>query len=255
MRLRNALMQLLAQNLNSQQRQPLTIQNNEESGEATIFIYDAIGGYFGIDAEDFAKQLMQIEADTINLRVNSPGGDVFDARAMQTAIAQHPAKVIAHIDGMAASAATYLCAPCDEVIIAQGAGYMIHEGWTVSVGNKNDHAHTITRLEQVDAAIAKDYANITNSDIDLDQIVEWMKAETWFTADEAVEHGFANSVFEYADVNDMRNTWNVAAYENVPEWLTNSEPPQNSEDDAARAARLQRASNERRFAALMKIGA
>lgn len=92
--------------------------------------------------------------------------------------------------------------------------------------------------------------------LDLDQINAWMKAETWFTAEEAVQHGFATSVFEYGDVNDMRNTWNVAAYDNAPDWVKSPTPePKDDEDPVAKAARLQRASNERRLAVLEKIGA
>src|SRR5437868_6062541 len=75
----------------------------ETSGdEATVYLYDVIDDWFGIGAEAFAKQLSAIDAKVIHLRINSPGGDVFAARSMVTAIRGHKAKVIAHVDGLAA---------------------------------------------------------------------------------------------------------------------------------------------------------
>ena len=88
--------------------------------EASIYIYDAIGSWFGIDAQEFVRSLNSITANTIHLRINSPGGDVFDARAMITAVRQHKSKIVAHIDGLAASAATGLALAADEVEISEG---------------------------------------------------------------------------------------------------------------------------------------
>jgi len=250
MKLKNALMQLFIENMNAQPRTPLTVKN--EGDEATVFIYDAIGGYFGIDAQEFAVEFAKIDASVINLRINSPGGDVFDARAMQTTIAQHPAKVIAHIDGLAASAATYLCAPCDQVIIAQGAGYMIHNGWSLGIGNRHDHLQLADLLEQVDAGIANDYLNLTNDDIDLAKINAWMDAEKWFTADEAVANGFATSVFNYADTTENKKTWNLSAYNNLPAWMET--PTEDPKESAKAVAAAQRAANDRKLRLLERAG-
>lgn len=253
MKLRNALLQLFVENSGAA-RKPLNVMRAEDANEATIFIYDAIGGYFGVDAQEFAVAMAGLQdVDKIHLRINSPGGDVFDARAMQTTIAQHPAYTIAHIDGMAASAATYLTAPADEIEIAQGSAYMIHNGWTLEIGDKRDHRNIADRLEEVDGSIARDLSNITNDDVDIDQIIAWMDAETWFTADQALEHGFVNRVFDYADADNNRSQWNVAAYQNAPDWLKNQQRPKDDLDPRT-FAESRRAALLRRIDALDAVG-
>lgn len=187
----------------------------ETSGnEATIYLHGVIGGWFGdIDETEFAQALTGITAETIHLRIDSPGGDVFGARAMMTAIAQHPAKVIAHVDGLAASAATGICAACDEVEITQGAGFMIHNAWTIAIGNKSDMTKTGELLGKIDADLTNDYARRTGKDES--EVVAWMDAETWFTADEAVANGFADRKVEVVEKRS-KNAWNLSAYKNAP---------------------------------------
>ena len=121
----------LAKN-NASQSKPIRAET--EGKEATIYLHGVIGGWWGdIDETMFAQAMAGIDADVIHLRIDSPGGDVFAARSMMTAIAQHKATVIAHIDGLAASAATGVCMACDKVEISQGAGFMIQQ--------RLDHRH------------------------------------------------------------------------------------------------------------------
>jgi len=200
----------------------------EASGdETTLYMHGVIGGFWGdIDETEFAKTLAGITTGTIHLRIDSPGGDVFAARAMMTAIAQHSAKVIAHVDGMAASAATGICMACDEVEISQGAGFMIHNAWTVAIGNKSDMLDTAALLEKIDAGLASDYARRTGKTSD--DVVALMDAETWFTADEAVENGFADRKVEVVKERS-KNTWNLSAYKNAPK----TEKPEADDVDVA----------------------
>lgn len=223
---------------NASQAKPIKAEST--GNEATIYLHGVIGGWWGdIDAIEFAQILDGITASTIHLRINSPGGDVFDARAMMTAIRQHPAHIIAHVDGLAASAATDICMAADEVEITKGAFFMIHNAWTVAIGNKTDMRDTADLLEKVDGAITDDY--VARSKQASEQIQQWMDAETWFTAEEAVEHGFADRVI---DVTSKSNTWNVAAYKNAPKALIESDAP-----DAATVA-AHRSHLERRFSML-----
>lgn len=187
----------------------------ESSGdEATIYLHGVIGGYWGdIDETMFAQALAAIDAKVIHLRIDSPGGDVFAARAMMTAIAQHKAKVIAHVDGLAASAATGICMACDEVEITQGAGFMIHNAWTIALGNKADMQKAADLLGKIDNDLTNDYARRTGKDES--EITAWMDAETWFTADEAVENGFADRKVDVVGKRS-KNTWNLSAYEHAP---------------------------------------
>lgn len=231
---------------NAAASKPLRAESSEDS--ATIYLHGVIGGWWGdIDETMFAQALAGISASTIHLRIDSPGGDVFAARAMMTAIAQHPAKVIAHIDGLAASAATGLCMACDEVEITQGAGFMIHNAWTIAIGNKADMHKTGDLLGKIDRDLTNDYERRTGKTTE--EIAAWMDAETWFTADEAVEHGFAD---RKVDVVKKRagNTWNLSAYKNAPKALTE---PGGSADDAEVIAI--RNSLERRFALLERAPA
>lgn len=193
---------------NNAQRAPARIVAEDEP--ETLYLYDVIDPYWGIGASDFNKALQGMAGKKVNLRVNCPGGDVFDGRAMAAAITQH-GNVHAVIEGVAASAATYVTAACASVTIAKGAMYMIHNAWTMAYGNKDDLKQTADLLDKIDGTILDDYERKTGQA--RDQLAAWMNAETWFTADQAVEHGFADSVTETAQA---KNTWDLSAYQNAP---------------------------------------
>ena len=170
---------------------------NEADDETTIYLYDVIGEDWygeGISAENFAEDLENIKSSTIHLRINSPGGDVFDARAMQTALNQHKSKIIAHIDGLAASAATYIMLAADEIEAVEGAIFMIHNAWGLVIGNKNDMIKYAGILAKIDDGVARDYVNKTGQDSK--QIEKWMDEETDFNAQEALEYGFIDRIYK-----------------------------------------------------------
>lgn len=181
-----------------------------------------IDSYFGVSAKAFVQELANIDAKTIHLRINSPGGDVFEARAMAVALREHKAKVIAHVDGYAASAASYVALSADEVEIADGAMIMIHKAWTIAFGNSDDLIEVSQLLEKIDADLVRDYVASTGSD--QKQIEDWMSAETWFTADEAVEHGFADRKSAEFDGKKALAGWDVSAYANAPKVPQESAP-------------------------------
>ena len=205
-----------------------------EGREATIYLYDIIGEdwYGGVAAKDFVPQLAALDVDTIHLRINSPGGDVFDARAMAQAIKQHSAKVIAHIDGQAVSAATYVALAADEVEIADGGFFMIHNAWTIQMGNAKDFRAQADLLDKVDSSISADYERKTGKTAD--EVLALMAATTWMTADEALAAGFVDRVME--GKNATKNHWNLAAYGNAPKALT--ERPEPTVDREALERRL-----------------
>jgi ATP-dependent Clp protease protease subunit len=241
------LMQLAIDNAKTSK--PMRAENVGD--EATIYLHGVIGGWWGdIDETAFAKTMAGIDAKTIHLRINSPGGDVFAARAMMTAIRQHPANVIAHVDGMAASAATDICMAANSVEISKGAFFMIHNAWTVAIGNKDEMRTTANLLEKIDGAINDDYVARTGKTAD--EVKAWMDAETWFTADEAVANGFADAVVEVSGkASNSAAAWNVSAYKNAPKALT--EPKNPAVDDASVAAH--RAHLERGFSMLERTPA
>jgi len=205
-----------------------------EGREATIYLYDIIGEdwYGGVSAQDFVPKLAALDVDVIHLRINSPGGDVFDARAMALAIQQHPAKVIAHIDGQAVSAATYVAIAADEVEIADGGFFMIHNAWTVQMGNAKDFRSQADLLDKVDASISADYERKTGKPAA--EVLAMMDATTWMTAAEALAAGFVDRLAEGKTAT--KNHWNLAAYGNAPKALT--ERPEPTVDREALERRL-----------------
>ena len=203
---------------NNAQRAPARIVAEDEP--ETLYLYDVIDPYWGVSASDFNKALQGMAGKRVTLRVNSPGGDVFDGRAMAAAITQH-GNVHAIIEGVAASAATYVTAACASVTIAKGAMYMIHNAWTMAYGNKDDLKQTADLLDKIDGTILDDYELKTGQP--REQLAAWMDAETWFTADQAVEHGFADSVAENAQA---KNTWDLSAYKNAPKPAPAEDPAQ-----------------------------
>jgi ATP-dependent Clp protease, protease subunit len=207
---KNRLQALLIQN--RQTPRSYRIEAAADAEEATVYLYDVIDEYWGVSAGQFVKDLMSIKAQTIHLRVNSPGGDVFSGRAMATAIKAHPSKVIAHIDGLAASAASYVALSADEVEIAQGAFVMIHRAWGLTMGNAEDHLDMGALLEKIDEELVADYVRETGNTAEAVRV--WLDAETWFTAEEAVATGFADRIATAEAKAQAR--WNLAAFDRPP---------------------------------------
>lgn len=207
--MRNRLLNLIKDNLQAQKKFEI---RGADSDTPEIFLYDAIGDWYGIGAEQVVKAFRDLAGRDVALRIDSPGGDVFEARAIATAISQHKGKVTAHIDGLAASAATYIATAADEVVIAQGAFFMVHNAWTLALGNADDLDETSGLLRKVDDSIVADYMRKTGKDDQ--QVRDWMKAETWFTAEEAIQHGFADRLAD--SKRTASNHWNLSAYMNAP---------------------------------------
>lgn len=204
----NPLLKLLA--LNKDKAQPIKAETDGD--EATIYIYDVIVSddyWGGVSAESFVKLLNSITAPVIHLRINSPGGEVYAARAMMQAIREHKSKVIAHVDGMAASAATFLVVAADESYIAEGSMFMIHNGWTIAAGNSKDFLSMAELLERLDQTIRQEYSSKTGTD--MAEIKHMMDAETYFFGSEAVEAGFVDAVADASPKNQIK--WDMTAYQ------------------------------------------
>ena len=196
-------------------------QLRAEAGDSgnRLYLYDVIDPWFGVSATDVARELDGFGGGDVDLYLNSPGGDVFEGRTIQTRLKQYAGNVTVHIDGIAASAATTVALGGTKRVIADGAFFMIHNSWTYGVGNRNELRKTADLLEQIDDAIGRDYA--AASGVERDQIVQWMDDETWFGAQTALEHGFVDEIYTGDDAKaaENRNTWNLAAYKNVPKAL------------------------------------
>jgi len=198
---------------------------SEQTGDdtTTIYIYDVIDDWFGISATDFRRELDAATTDKVLLRINSPGGDVFEARAMMVAISEHDAEFTAKIDGLCASAATELTLPCNRVEIVDGGFYMIHHAWTIAFGNAEDMRKTAGLLDKVDNAIVNGY--VTRSGMSEEDVRAAMKAETWYDAEEAVEAGFCDAKIEIpvggkgATNKANAKAFNLSQFVNAPKAL------------------------------------
>lgn len=172
---------------------------------AEMYIYDEIdgSGWWGISARDVIESLMQVTAPSINLHLNSPGGDVFDAYAIYNALRNHPATVDVIVDGLAASAASYIMLAGDTVTMEPNASVMIHDAIGMTYGNAADHELMRDLLDKQSGIVAQIYAERAGGTTD-----EWrtaMKAETWYNADEAVAAGLADSVRSQVRADAMQD--------------------------------------------------
>lgn len=224
--MKNKFMQFL-KNKAGAEKKPLNIVKNEAGTEATLFIYDIIDSYWGVAAKDVASALAGLDSDTtLRVRINSPGGDVFEGRAISTLLKEFSGKTVAHVDALAASAATTVALGCDEVIMADGAYFMIHNAWCVAIGNKKDMQDMYALLDKMDSTIANDYA--VKSGKSVDEIKPLMDAETWFTAQEALDLGLIDSIAQAADAPENATTqhFNLSAYQRAPKALTEQPKPE-----------------------------
>jgi ATP-dependent Clp protease protease subunit len=161
-----------------------------EAGGTVIDLYDEIG-YWGTDARSFRSRLKDATGD-ITLRINSPGGDVFDGIAIYNDLLAYDGKVKVEVVGLAASIASIIAMAGDEITIADNAMLMIHNAWTIGVGNRHDFADIAGTLAKIDDALARTYAARSTSGIRA--IKQMMDDETWLTAKEAKDAGFATAI-------------------------------------------------------------
>lgn len=187
----------------------LKIQNNGDT--ADVLIYDYIGA-FGVEASDVVEQLQNLDVENVNLRINSPGGDVFDGFAIANAVKQHKANVTVNIEGLCASAATVIALAGDEVVMHANTYFMIHNAWSVAIGNADEMREQASLLDRIDEDLANFYAEKTGKDVD--DLKAMMSAETWMNPTEAKENGFINTVYE--DEKPAQNRFDLSVYKNAP---------------------------------------
>lgn len=161
--------------------------------EADVFIYDVIGAW-AISADAFVKELRGVKSPTINVHINSPGGSVFDGFAIYNALKATKAKIVCIVDGIAASIASVIAMAGDEIYMAENAFLMIHNPSTFAMGDSDDLRKAADVLDALAAKVADVYAKRTGESSDTMQ--EKMDDETWYTAQEAIEAGLADSIVE-----------------------------------------------------------
>lgn len=164
---------------------------NVDSDTPRLYVYDVIGGW-DMDSSEFVKAVHALDADAVDLHINSPGGFVYDAVAMFEALDQHDAQVRVHVDGLAASAASFLAMVGHSVEIARGGRMMIHDAQMIAIGSPADLREAAALGEDVSNDIAEYYAARAGG-----KAADWraaMIATTWYSAAEAVEAKLADRV-------------------------------------------------------------
>lgn len=176
-----------------------------ENGVALIRLYDVIdsyGGYWGVSAKEFAETLDGLDSGVseIHLHINSPGGEVFEAVAILNLLRNHKARVVAIVDGLAASAASFLACGVDELIMADNSELMIHDAWGICVGAAADMTSMAGLLDHLSDNVASIYAAKSGGDV-----AGWraaMLAETWYSAAEAVDAKLADRAGTVEEAGD-----------------------------------------------------
>lgn len=170
---------------------------SEDTNSSTLTIYGDIGESWwneSTSAVDVERELKNITSDSITVKLNSGGGDVFDGIAIYNQLKNHSAEIVVQVDGLAASAASIIAMAADKLLMNTGSMMMIHEASTVAWGTKADIKKTLNALEGIDKSIADIY--MTRFQGERSEIVTMIENETWFTSGEAVDVGLADEVNE-----------------------------------------------------------
>ncbi len=174
---------------------------------AEILIYDEIG-FWGVTATNFAAALKDAGTGPVNVRINSPGGDVFDGLAIYNMMLAH-GNVSTFVDGLAASAASYIAMAGKTVSMAEASQLMIHNAWGLTIGNQAEHIKQASILSKIDGQLADIYASKTGKSAE--DVAAMMAAETWLTAAEAKADGFCDAVITSpkATLDDAKLFWSA----------------------------------------------
>lgn len=181
--------------------------------EAEIVIYDYIGWPYN-DPVDLVRALGELGPQAVTVRINSPGGDVFDGMAIFNALRSHKGRVTTRIEGLAASMASIIALAGKEVQAYANTMFMIHNPWVVVAGDQDDLREVADIVEKMRNSMVDVYAQA--SGVGKKELRDLMKAETWLTAKEAKDKGFVDTVL---DGKGMKAAFDLSVFANVPEGL------------------------------------
>jgi len=191
-------------------RQWYRITNRVDLLTAEIFLFDEVGSW-GTSASDFVKELRDVKASSIDVHINSPGGEVYDGLAIFNALRSHKANVTVYVDGLAASAASFIAMAGDRIVAERNASLMVHNAHAVGVGDAGDMRKLADMLDRMSGTIADIYAERAGG-----TVAQWrarMASETWFSADEAKAAGLVDEVAAAPPPRGMpRNTWDLSIF-------------------------------------------
>jgi ATP-dependent Clp endopeptidase proteolytic subunit ClpP len=186
--------------------------SSDKSGEVELSIYDEIGA-FGIGAKEFIAELREYKGQHVHVRINSPGGEIIDGSAIANALNRHEGGVTVHIDGLAASMASYIAMSGKPTYMSENALLMIHNPWTLAAGEADDLRKQADLLDTMKSTLVRGYQR--KSGMPAEEISKLMDEETWLTALEATALGFVDAIEDgipaAASAKDLRHRFDTFA--------------------------------------------
>lgn len=186
--------------------------SSDKSGEVELSIYDEIGA-FGIGAKEFIAELREYKGQHVHVRINSPGGEIIDGSAIANALNRHEGGVTVHIDGLAASMASYIAMSGKPTYMSENALLMIHNPWTLAAGEADDLRKQADLLDTMKSTLVRGYQR--KSGMPAEEISRLMDEETWLTALEATALGFVDAIEDgipaAASAKDLRRRFDSFA--------------------------------------------
>lgn len=192
-------------------------------GEITKFAWEEEGEH---SAQTFKNELDELgDVENINLYVNSPGGSVFEGITIHNMLKRHKAKVTAHVDALAASIASVIIMAADEIRMPSNSMLMIHNPWTLTIGNATELRKTADDLDRIGESSIQSYLNKAGDELEESKLIELLDAETWLSAQESYELGLCDVVEDANDMAACIDKEYMDRYQNVPHQL--KEKPKN----------------------------
>ncbi|PEE81771.1 head maturation protease, ClpP-related [Bacillus toyonensis] len=195
---------------------------------ADVFIYGEITKYaweeYGeVSSITFKNELDELGdgIETINLYINSPGGSVFETMAIIAMLQRHPAKVISYIDGIGASCASVLPMISDKIIMYANSMLMVHNAWTYASGNADQLRKAADDIERINQSMVQHYLTRAGEKLDEDILKQLLDAETWLSAEEAMEYGLCDEVIPANNAAACLDEKWMKEYKNIPQQLVN----------------------------------
>lgn len=193
---------------------------DENTAELTLYGEISDISWWGdeVTPKQFKEDLDALgDIDTLNVYINSPGGDVFAGQAIYSMLKRHKATINVYVDGLAASIASLIAMAGDKVIMPANAMMMVHNPWTFAFGNANDFRKLADDMDKIRDSMVVAYES--RSALTTDEIIELLDAETWLSAEDCLEYGFCDEIEETKEIAACVDTKYFSMYKNIPESL------------------------------------
>ena len=193
---------------------------DDKTGELTLYgeISDVTWWGDEITPKQFKEDLDALgDIDTLNVYINSPGGDVFAGQTIYSMLKRHKAQKNVYVDGLAASIASLVAMAGDKIIMPANAMMMIHSPWTIALGNAQKFRKLADDLDKIRDSMVVAYES--RSALTAEEVVEFMDAETWLSAKDCLEYGFADEIEEAKQAAACISEKYLAIYRNIPQEL------------------------------------